>query len=153
MLVAFESKVKHLASLVTLLIHQLVADGNQTREGVLDNGIEVLSIGAVGVLVSEGTANTQQALQAGQNGAGIIGVQKLVGKIHKARPPAREVALQHPLQHRNELLADGGVCASEDGDETISNARLLIFGYNIFAVDLLGLVPGAIDSVLNINDG
>jgi hypothetical protein len=44
MLVRLQSKMQHLASLFALLVHQLVANGEQTGEAGLDNLVKVLPV-------------------------------------------------------------------------------------------------------------
>lgn len=57
MLIGLQGKVKHLASLIALLVHQLVADSQKSREACLDDLIKVLSVVGIGRLIAEGTAD------------------------------------------------------------------------------------------------
>jgi hypothetical protein len=59
--------VKHLTSLIAFLIHELVANGKQAREAVLNNGIKLGSFLVVVRLVSECSANGQQTLKPSQD--------------------------------------------------------------------------------------
>jgi hypothetical protein len=74
MLVGLEGQVKHLTSLIALLVHQLVTDGEKTGECRLHNLIKVLSIIAVGRFIAERTADGEQTLQTSKNGTGVIRV-------------------------------------------------------------------------------
>jgi hypothetical protein len=103
MLVRLQSKMQHLASLVTLLVHKLVAYDEQTREAGLHNFVKVLPILALNRLISKGTADGEQTLQTSEDGTGIVGVEELEGEVHKSRPSARKVALQNALEDGNKL--------------------------------------------------
>lgn len=128
MLVGLQCQVKHLASLIALLVHQLVADGQQAGEAGLDNLIKVLPIIAVCRLVSKGAANGQQTLQASEDGTGVICVEELEGEVHEPRPAGREIILKDSLEDGDELLADEGLGSSKNRQEAVSHASLLIFG-------------------------
>lgn len=145
--------MQHLTSLVTFLVHQLVTNGQETWEAGLDNLVKVLTIIALGRLVAERAANSQETLQTSQNGAGIIGIQQLQGEVHEARPAAWEIALQNSLQDRNELLANQSLGGGQDGHETVSDASLLIFGYNRFVREGFGMEPRPVDAVLDVDHG
>jgi hypothetical protein len=62
MFIGLQSKVKHLASLIALLVHQLVADGQKTRKACLHDPVKLCPVVAIGRLVTEGAANSEQAL-------------------------------------------------------------------------------------------
>lgn len=141
MLVGLESEVKHLTGLVALLVDQLVADGQQTGETGLDNAVKVLPIVAVAGLEAESTADGEQALQAGQNGGGVVGVEQLRGEAHEVGPSTGEIGLEDALDDGDELLADEGVGVGEQGDEAVSNAALFLVGYQFAGGDGFGGVP------------
>lgn len=92
-LVSLEREVKHLARLVALLVHQLIADGQHPWEADLDNLVEMHPILALHSLVPEGAADGEQALEAGQDRARVIRVEKLGGEVHEARPSTGKVGL------------------------------------------------------------
>jgi hypothetical protein len=105
MLVGLEGEVEHLASLVALLVDQLVADRQHSGETKLDNLVKVLPILAFHCLVSECTADGEQALKTSKNRARAVGVEQLNGEIHETWPSVGKVGLQNSLQHGNELMA------------------------------------------------
>jgi len=67
MLIGLQGDVKHLGSLVALLVHQLVADDQQTGESSLDDSVKWGSGITIARLEAVGTADGQKALQTGQN--------------------------------------------------------------------------------------
>ena len=67
MFIGLESQVKHLAGLITFLIHELVANSEQPREAILNNGVELCSVLIVVGLVSESTAYSKQTLKTSKN--------------------------------------------------------------------------------------
>jgi hypothetical protein len=106
MLVGLESQVKHLASLIALLVNQLIANGQEAREAGLDNVIKVLSVGTIRRFEPESTADGEEALKAGENRTRIVCVEEFGGVVHKVGPSAGEIGLQNALDNGNELLAD-----------------------------------------------
>lgn len=62
MSVSLESQVQHLTGLVALLVDKLIADGKEAGEAVVDNLVKVLAVILFGTLVSESSADGQQAL-------------------------------------------------------------------------------------------
>lgn len=152
-LVSLQSKMKHLARLVALLVHELVADRQQPREAGLDNLVKVLPVVAVSGPITEGATEGEQALQTSQDRARIVGVEKLHGEVDVSRPACGKVALQHALEDGDKLLADERLGAGEEGDEAVSHASLLLLWNRRGLVGLLArLVPGMVDSVLYIDD-
>lgn len=71
-LVNFESNVEHFGSLVALLVDELVAYLKQPREACLDDLVKLYPAAVSGTLESIGTANHEQALQAGENGRSVV---------------------------------------------------------------------------------
>lgn len=63
MLVGLESQVQHLSRLIALLVNELVANREQSREAGLHDLVKVLSVFGVGRLVSESAAQGEQALE------------------------------------------------------------------------------------------
>jgi tRNA splicing endonuclease len=127
MLIGLQSQVKHLTRLIALLVHEFVADSQEAREAGLNNLVEVLSVIAVGGLVAEGTADGKQTLQASEDGARVIRVQKLEGEIHELWPAGWEVILKDSLEDGNELLADEAFGSSKNRQKAVSYTSLLIF--------------------------
>lgn len=74
MLVSFESEMQHLACLVALLVHQLIANSQESRESGLDDAVKVRSVLALVGFVPESAADCEQALQTGQRRVRIVGV-------------------------------------------------------------------------------
>lgn len=74
MLVRFESEMQHLARLVALLVHQLIANSQESREPSLDDAIKVRSVLALVGFVAESAADCEQALKTGQRRVRIVGV-------------------------------------------------------------------------------
>lgn len=148
--------MKHLASLITLLIHQLVADGQQAGETGLDNFIKVLSIIAVGRFVAESAADGKKTLQASEDGARVIGVEELESEVHEPGPTGREIILKDSLENGDKLLANEAFGGSEDGQKAVSDASLFVFGDEcsgrLRRVALV-VIPGSIDAVLDVDDG
>ena len=101
--------MQHLTSLVTLLGHQLVAYGEQPREAGLDDLVEVGSVVTLVGLETICPADGQEALEAGQDRGGIVGVEELDGEVQEARPSLREVITQDSLYYRDKLVADAGL--------------------------------------------
>lgn len=153
MLVGLESQVQHLASLVTLLVDQLIANSQQPGETCFDDLVKVLAIIGVGRLVAECTADGQQALQTGEDGAGSICVEELQGEVHKLRPSRGEVILKNALKNRDKLSTDEALGGSEDGQQSVSDAGLFVFGDNLRGFARVGVcvVPRSVDSVFDIN--
>jgi hypothetical protein len=87
-----------------------------------------LSVVAIGRLVTEGAADSEQALQTGEDRARVIRVQKLKGEVHKSRPTSGEVILEDSLEDGDELLADEAFGSSENRQKAVSYASLFIFG-------------------------
>jgi len=152
MLVGLESQVKHLTSLITLLVDQLVANGQEAREAGLDNVVKVLSVGTIRRFEPERAADGKEALKAGENGTSIVCVEEFGGKVHKVGPSAGEVGLQNALDDRNELLADEGIRVCEKRHEAVSDAGLFLLGDDGCSRGL-GRVPRTIDSVLEVDYG
>lgn len=152
-LVCLECQVQHLPSLVTLLVYQLTADGHQTRETGLNNAVEVGPILTFRRLVAKSTAEREEALEAGVDGAGAVCVQQLHRELDEAGPSARKVALEDALEDGNKLLAHWTFGGCQNGHQDLSDARLFIFGYQCFAGELIGLIPGTINTILDIDDG
>lgn len=140
MLIGLEGEVKHLAGLVALLVDELVANGQEAGEAGLDNAIKVLSVGAVGGLEAESAADGEKALEAGEDGAGIVGVEEFGGKVHKVGPSSGKVGLEDALDDGDELLADEGVRVGEEGHETVTDAGLFVL-FDDFCGRGLGRVP------------
>jgi hypothetical protein len=97
MLVCLQRKMQHLPSLVALLVDQLVADGKQPREGHLNDLVEVRPVALVRILEPIRPANRQQALQACEDGARIVGVEHLVCEVEERRPLFGKVVVQDAL--------------------------------------------------------
>lgn len=74
MLVGFESEMQHLARLVAFLVHQLIADSQESRESSFDDAVKVRSVLALVGFVPESAADGEQALQASQRRVRIVGV-------------------------------------------------------------------------------
>lgn len=153
MLVGLQSQVEHLASLVALLVHQLVADGQQSGETRFNDVVKVLAVIGVGRFVTERTADGQQTLQTSEDGAGSICVEKLEGEVHKSRPSRGKVILENALQNRDKLLTDEALGGSENGQQSISDAGLFLFGDELRGFARVGVcvVPRSVDSVFDIN--
>jgi hypothetical protein len=115
MLVALEGNVQHLASLIALLVHQLVAYYQQPGEGGLDDLVEVRPAVAVARLEAICPADGQKTLQPSQNRSWIVGVEQLEGVVHKVRPSLGKVEVQDTLQDWNELVSHQVLRAGEDG--------------------------------------
>jgi hypothetical protein len=115
MLVRLESDVKHLASLVTILIHQLAAYCQQPGEAGLNNLIEVSPALGVAGFEAVGAANGEKALQTSQDRSCVVGVEQLEGVVHKRGPSLGEVEVQDTLQDRYELMPHQVLGAREDG--------------------------------------
>lgn len=88
----------------------------------------MLSVIAISRLVTEGTANSEQALQTSEDRTRIIRVQELEGEIHKSWPTSGEIILEDSLEDGDELLANEAFGSSEDRQKAVSHASLLIFG-------------------------
>lgn len=127
-LVRLEGQVKHLAGLVALLSDQLIADSKQPGEAGLNDLVEVDSIVAVRGLESVGAADGKQALQASEDGGGVVRVEELHGVVHEGRPLLREVEVQDALENGDQLLPDQPLGGGHDGQQAVAEARLLIFG-------------------------
>lgn len=74
MLVRFESEMQHLARLVALLVHQLIANSQESGESGLDDAVKVRSVLALVGFVAESAADCEQALQTSQRRVRIVGV-------------------------------------------------------------------------------
>lgn len=107
--------MQHLASLIALLVYQLVAYRQQPGEAGLDDFVEVSPALAVARLEAVGSADGQQTLQASQDGRGIVGVKELERVVHKSRPPIGKVEVQDTLQDWHELVAYQVRGAGKDG--------------------------------------
>ena len=152
MLVRLERNVQHLASLVAVLVHQLVADGQKTREVGLDDLVELRPALAVGSFEPVGTADGEQTLQTSLYRWGIIGVEKLYCVVHKGRPSLGEIEVEDSLEDRYELLPHKSRRSGEDGQKPILESCLRILGnHHLLGVVLLSL-PCAVDTVLEIDD-
>lgn len=155
-LVGLEGQVQHLTGLIALLVHQLIADGQQAGEAGLDNVVEMTAVIAVIRLVAESAADGEQTLQTGENRAGGVCVEELEGEVHKPRPSGGEVILKNALEDGDELLADQALGGGEDGQEAVSDACLFVFGDEgggVLGRVRVRVVPGAIDTVLYVDDG
>jgi hypothetical protein len=92
-------------------------------------------------------------LQTSEDGPGIVGVEKLEGEVHKSRPSAREIALQDALEDGNKLQANERLGGSQDRDQAVPDAGLLIFGYSSVAGLAVGVEPGTVYAVLDVDNG
>jgi hypothetical protein len=107
-LVSLERKVQHLSGLVTLLIDQLIAYREQSRECHLHNLVKVRPVIPVCILEPVCPAYRQQALQACKHRPGIVRVEQLGRVVEEGGPLVGEVIVQDALQYRDELLSDQG---------------------------------------------
>ena len=114
-LVCLKSNVKHLTGLLAILVHQLIADSQQSREADFDDLFELRTVVCVAHLIAERTADSEQTLQASENSGGVVGVQQLNGVIHESRPSLGEVEVQDALKNGDKLVADQSLGAGEDG--------------------------------------
>lgn len=116
MLVSFQSQVQHLTGLIALLSHQLIADGEKPRKTSLDDLIEMDATLALRGTESPGATHGEEALQAGQDGARVVGIEKLHGIIHEVGPLVGEIEVQNPLKNGNYLLTDQACGGGHDGE-------------------------------------
>jgi hypothetical protein len=94
-LVSLEDSAQHLASLETGLVDQAVGDCEQLRESHLNNLVKVFS--CLSHLEAIHTADGQQALQTGENAAGILLIQEADGDVEEIGPVFGEVVVQDLL--------------------------------------------------------
>lgn len=74
MLVCLESQMQHLAGLVAFLIHQLIANGQESRESCFNDVVEVLSVLTLVGLVPKSATDGEEALQTSQRRVCIVGI-------------------------------------------------------------------------------
>lgn len=86
MLVGLEGQVQHFASFVTLLVDELVANTQQTREAALNDLVKLCAVIAFGRLITEGPAKSQQALQTSKYGTRLVDVEQVHRVVDEARP-------------------------------------------------------------------
>lgn len=94
-LVGLEDSAQHLASLETGLVDQAVGNCEQLREGHLNNLIKVFS--CLAHLEAVDAADGQQALQTGENAAGILLVQEVDGDVEELGPVVGEIVVEDLL--------------------------------------------------------
>lgn len=115
MLVSLQSDMEHLSRLFALLGHQLGRDGQQSGEASLDNLVKVGSVLPIAGLEAVGAADSQEALQAGEDRTRVVGVQELDSEVHKSRPFLGEVPVQNSLQDGDKLLSNEAGGGGQDG--------------------------------------
>ncbi len=130
MLVSLQSDMQHLSRLVTLLVDQLVANGQEPGEARGHNLVELRPVRTVARLEPVRAADGQETLKSCQDRARIVDVEQSDGEVHKARPLIGEVEVEDALKDGNELLANQGLGAREDGEQPLSKSGFLIFGYD-----------------------
>lgn len=147
--------MEYFCGLIAFLCDQFIAYLQKPRKGTLDDFVKVLPIGVIARFVAKDTAHGQEALNAGECGARVVGVDELHGIIGKFGPLAGEVAVQDTLEGGNELLSDQRFGRDENGDKPLSDTNLLLFGYQggLGSLGAGGLVPRTIDAVLDVDDG
>ncbi len=91
MFVGLESDMKHLPGLVTFLVYQFVADLLKPWETSRDNLIKFAPAGILVPFESVCATGNKQALQASEDGWGVVGMEKLEGHIHEAGPFPGEI--------------------------------------------------------------
>jgi hypothetical protein len=94
-LVSLENCAQHLASLETGLVDQAVGNCEQLRESHLDNLVKVFS--CLSHLEAVDAADGQQALQTGENAAGILLVQEADGDVEEIGPVLGEIVVENLL--------------------------------------------------------
>lgn len=153
MFVGLESDMEHLPSLVTFLVHQFVADLLKPWETGLDNLIEVSSTGIMVSLEPVCATSNEQALESGENGRGIVGMEQLQSNIHEAGPLPGEIEVQDPLDQLEQLLSNWATRGGENGEDTIAEALLLIFVNQGVVGVVVASGPASVCAVLEIDDG
>ena len=151
-LVGLENSAQHLASLETGLVDQAVGDSEQLREGHLDNLIKVFP--RLTHLEAINAADGQQALQTGENAAGILLVQEIDGDVEEFGPVIGEIVVEDLLQGSNELGTDLRRRGSEDRDQALADDLLVAFRDGLEPCLLvLDGSPALCDAVLEVNNG
>lgn len=145
--------MKHLTSLVALLVHQFIADLEQTGEAGLDDFVEFGAAALLGALEAVGTAGHEKTLQAGEDGQGIVGVQQAQCDVHKVGPFAGKVEVEDALDGLEELLSNGTLAGGQNGQYAVPESGLLVLVQDDLIGVVVGLGPAAIRSVLEVNDG
>lgn len=153
MLVCLEGNVKHLTSLVALLVYQLVADLEQAGEARLDDFVELGPATLQAALETVGTAGYEETLQSSEDRQSIVSMQQAQCDIHEIGPFPGEVEVEDALDGLEQLLSDGTLAGGQNGQYAVPEPGLLILVQD----DLIGIVvrlgPAAIRSVLEVNDG
>lgn len=151
-LVSLEDSAQHLSGLETGLVDQAVGDCEQLRERHLDNLVKVLP--CLAHLEAVHTADGQQALQTGEDAAGILLVQEVDGDVQEVGPLFGKVVVQDLLEGSDELGADLRRRGGEDRDETGADGLLVAFGHGLESCLLvLDGSPTLGDAVLEVDDG
>lgn len=94
-LVSLENSAQHLASLETSLVDQAVGNCKQLRKCHLNDLVKVFS--CLSHLEAIDAADGQQALQTGENAAGILLVQEADGDVEEIGPVFGEIVVQDLL--------------------------------------------------------
>lgn len=153
MLVSLEGNVKHLTSLVALLVHQFIANLKKPGEARLDDFIELGATALLGALEAVGTARHEKALQTSEDGQGIVGVQQAQRNIHKVGPFPGEIEVEDALDGLKKLLSNGTLAGSQNGQYAFPEPGFLVLVQDDLIGVVVGLGPAAIRSVLEVDDG
>lgn len=145
--------MKHLTSLVALLVYQLVADLEQAGEARLDDLVELGPAAFERPLEAVGTAGYEEALQSSEDGQSIVGVQQAQCDIHEIGPFAGEIEVKDALDSLEQLLSDGTLAGGQNGQYAVPEPGLFILVQDDLIRIVVGLGPAAIRSVLEVDDG
>lgn len=122
-LVGLDNGAQHLRRLQALLIHQLLSNTEQLREGVLHNLVKFLPL--LSSLESVYSADGQQTLESGVDMVRIACTEQLEGKLQESGPLLREVMLQDLLEERDQLGANIRGSRSQGRDQSLAETGLL----------------------------
>lgn len=153
MFVGLESDMEHLPSLVTFLVYQFITNLLKPWETSHDNTLEVCSTSIMVSFKPVCAAGDEQALETGEDGWRIVGMEQLQSDIHEAGPLPGEVEVQNPLDQLEQLLSNWATRGGENGEDTIAEALLLVFGDQGVVGVVVASGPASVCPVLEIDDG
>ena len=129
MLVCLQHCSQHLSRLQAGLIHQAVSDIQEVWERLLNDLVKVAS--GVTHLEAVRSADCEQALETGKDGAHVLRAEQTHGRLEKVWPLLRKVVVEDLLERCYELCANLRSCCSQDGEYALPDSILFGIGKGV----------------------
>jgi len=89
--------MKHLSSLVALLVYQFVTNLLQAREASLNNLVKLIPAGILSPFESVCAASGEETLKASEDRRWVVAVEELQSDVHEAGPLAGKIEVKDTL--------------------------------------------------------